>query len=282
MFYTGLSRGRTAEGIFLPGFQPKCLIANKRGQAEMERISRESLIQYEHPRLDFFDHFPKRDWKYVSLQNIRSIQSHKDDVLADPIIMGSSIICFTETSLRSDIWPDRKNFQAFNIFQKNRSDAYDTVELQQRKSGGVGLLSDKQFYTSQRKKDITTNLEILSCKTNFPFTEKETYISVIYRDHKLPKHEFLKKMEEVFQAHENNAGLILGDFNFNMMEDDSLYRIAASYGFKPVVSSSTTHQDHLLDQVFISVNMSEETYEVLVLPSYFSDHHLIVLCIRNT
>lgn len=282
MFYTGITRAKTAAGLFLPGFQPKCIRANKKGQEEIERILQNSMVEFQHPRLDFFHNFPANDWKYVSLQNIRSMPLHKDDVLADPIIMASSIICLTETSLTSDIWPSANSFKSHNIFQKNRSEAYTTTELQQRKSGGVGLLCDKQFCTSQKQPNITSDLEIVSCKTDFAITSgRKTFISLIYRDHKMKKQEFLRKMELVFKAHENNVGLILGDFNFNMIEDDSLQRVAASHCFKPIVSHPTTIHEHLLDQIFINSSISEEAIRVHVLPSYFSDHHLVVLCIKK-
>jgi hypothetical protein len=282
LFYTAVTRSRTAGGLFLPGFQPKCLRANKDGQTEIERIRQHSMVEFDHPRLHFFHNFPTSDWNYVSLQNIRSMHLHKDDVLADPIIMVSSVICLTETSLTTNIWPAANNFEAYDIFQKNRNDAYDRIELQQRLSGGVGLLSEKEFCTTQRPTDITSDLEIISCRTNFAvISGKKTYVSLIYKDHRMRKQEFLRKMEHVFKAHRNNVGLVLGDFNINMLEDDSLYEVASSEGFRPLVTSGTTIHEHLLDQMFINSNISEKEIQVQVLPSYFSDHHLVVLCIKK-
>jgi hypothetical protein len=240
------------------------------------------MVDFDHPRLHFFHDFPISDWNYVSLQNIRSIHLHKDDVLSDPIIMASSVICLTETSLTTNVWPAADNFEAFDIFQKNRNDAYDRIELQQRLSGGVGLLSLKELSSTQRPTDITTDLEIISCKTNFSILSgKRTYVSLIYKDHKMRKQEFLRKMEQVFKAHRNTVGLVLGDFNINMLEDDSLYKVASSEGFKPLVTSGTTIHEHLLDQMFINSDIDEESIQVQVFPSYFSDHHLVVLCIKK-
>jgi hypothetical protein len=190
MFYTAATRCKTAEGLFLPGFHPRCMVANKKGQKEIERIRQHSMVEFEHPRLNFFKHYPASDWNLVSLQNIRSISLHKDDVLADPIIMSSRVICLTETSVTSDNFPGASKFISYDIFHKNRRNAYTTTELQQRKSGGVALLSEKHSNT-QRLSDITSDLEIVSCKTDFAITcGRQTLISLIYKDHKMKNDDF--------------------------------------------------------------------------------------------
>jgi hypothetical protein len=72
-------------------------------------------MDFHHERLEFFNDFPQDQWEYVSLQNIQSINAHKDDVLADPIMLSSSIICLTETSLKNDIWFSSKSFDSFEL-----------------------------------------------------------------------------------------------------------------------------------------------------------------------
>ena len=54
MFYTALSRCRRAGGVFLPGFRPTCIKANRGGLKEIESIRNESMISLSHKRLDFF------------------------------------------------------------------------------------------------------------------------------------------------------------------------------------------------------------------------------------
>ena len=79
----------------------------------------------------------------------------------------------------------------------------------------------------------------------------------------------------------STSGVIIGDFNVNMLTNNDCQELASKYGFRPVVPSSTTIKGSLLDQAFINFNLSDETLKVEVLPSYFSDHHLICLCIRK-
>ena len=78
-----------------------------------------------------------------------------------------------------------------------------------------------------------------------------------------------------------NSGIVIGDFNINMLKDNDCQELAKTYGFQPVVHTSTTIKNSLLDQAFVNFELNDETLKVEVLPSYFSDHHLICLCIRK-
>ena len=73
----------------------------------------------------------------------------------------------------------------------------------------------------------------------------------------------------------STSGVIIGDFNVNMLTNNDCQELASKYGFRPIVSSSTTIKGSLLDQAFINFNLSDENLKVEVLLSYFSDHHLI-------
>ena len=67
MFYTALSYSTSAAGLFLPGFDPRCMKANLKGQVEMDRIRQETFTDFHHDRLDFFNKFPQNEWEYVLL-----------------------------------------------------------------------------------------------------------------------------------------------------------------------------------------------------------------------
>ena len=88
-------------------------------------------------------------------------------------------------------------------------------------------------------------------------------------------------MEKVFKTQSKTPSIILGDFNLydekeTDFENSRINKIAHENGFVPMVNEGTTINGHLLDQIFISKGVNELKIEVL--PSYYSDHHLIVLC----
>ena len=278
MLYTALTRCRTAEGLFLLGFRPAVLKANIPGKNEIERIRKKSMISTVHPRINFFDIYPESDWEFLCLQNVRSINMHKLDILSDPIMLRSSIMCLTETALASDDWNGWNDFKSFKIYQKCRRDAHQSSHFNERKSGGVAMLIDKRLESNH----LTTNVESLEI-TNARVLIKNEYVSIslIYKDHKMQKDEFLGKLEKVFQQYKDVPSIILGDFNINTREDSSFVTLIDAHEYVPLVEGSTTINGNLLDQILVRNCSFFDHCDVVTLPAYFSDHDLVVLCIRK-
>ena len=195
--------------------------------------------------------------------------------------MASSIICLSETSLNDPEWHGWDAFRSFNVYQKCRGEAYESEELNQRKSGGVAILINKKELSKRASIKEMDNMEMVSVKTKFPICEgRNTTLSLLYRDHKMSNQQFNSKLSSLFKSHEKEASLLLGDFNVNMLQNESILETAENYGFHSIVDSGTTINNHLLDQVFL--NVSAEKLKVVVLPAYFSDHHLVIICIPKT
>ena len=276
MLYTALTRCRRAEGLFLLGFKTSALKANIPGKDEIERIRKESLVPTIHPRINFFDIYPESDWEFICLQNVRSVNMHKLDVLNDPIMMASSVICLTETSLSLDDWSGWKDFDLFTVYHKCRKDAHQNTSVNERKSGGVAILTKKTIESKELECNVR-NLEITSSEA---VIENESLsISLVYKDHHMPKEEFLTELEEVFKQKMNIPSIILGDFNINMLDDESLMLLQVKYKFIPMIDVGTTINGHLLDQIFVSNFPFFSDCDVVTLPTYFSDHDMLVLCI---
>ena len=110
------------------------------------------------------------------------------------------------------------------------------------------------------------------------------HVSCIYKDHEMSKNVFIAKVNKVFETLENFPSIIAGDFNLhddNNKSNDLLNSCAQEYGFVPMVDEGTTIHDHLLDQFFINCDNYENESKSVILPSYFSDHSLVVLCITK-
>ena len=95
----------------------------------------------------------------------------------------------------------------------------------------------------------------------------------------MPKKEFLKTLEQLFKKRMHLPSLILGDFNINMLEDNDLMGLAMKHELNPLVQNSTTINGHLLDQMYVCNLPFIDYCEVVTMPSYFSDHDLVVLCL---
>ena len=282
MLYTALTRCRTAEGLFLLEFQTNALKANIDGLNEIKRIRKHSLVDGANDRLDFFNKYPPKKWNYICLQNVRSLKMHKEDVLSDPIINSADMVCLTETGLDDSNWADWKDFSNFDVYHKSRSECLHTEENDGRKSGGVAVLVNKRI--SSAHVDVLENksLEMISVVTEK--LDQEIWYSGIYRDHKMTKQVFLAHIETVFESHRTIPSVILGDFNSydeNNMFNSQLNALANKYGFIETVRQGTTVNDHLLDQIYVTDTKQYDLMKMVVLPSYFSDHNLVILCLKN-
>ena len=280
MFYTALTRARTSKGVFLPGFDPKCIKCNIKGKLEIERIRLQSLVKYKHPRLTFFKKYPLSDWTYISLQNITSLNSHADDILSDPIMRMSDIICLTETSLTSLTRKCLQKFFEYSIFDKMRE---NVSQNEKGKSGGVAIFVRKSSGNINNILSIPMqdmdDMEIIKC--TLEFNHKVFALSLLYKDHQMPISVFKEKLKTVFDDELGKVSMIMGDFNRDMLKFNDLQTISKSYNYVPLVSTPTTIHQSLLDQIFIRPKNGLE-FKLEVLPSYFSIHHLVVLCIKKT
>ena len=281
MFYTACTRCRRAEGLILQDFNPLCIKANVDGLREIERIRKHSLIKVQDDRLDFFNNYPSEEWVYICVQNVRSISMHLDDVLSDPIMQAASVLCLTETSLRDNNWTGWQKFSNFEVYQHSRSQSDGKSIDDQRKSGGVAILMKKSLPHGLNVMN-NENLEMIS--TVNEWAGKDSFISCIYKDHEMPKNIFIDKMNNIFATLSDYPTIVAGDFNMydeNNKYNELLNSCAEKYGFAPMVHQGTTIHDHILDQIFINDEKKRSSSKIVILPSYFSDHSLVVLCLKK-
>ena len=207
---------------------------------------------------------------------MRSLPLHAQDIINDPIMMASSVICLTETSLNTE-WQGWSDFKDFTVYQKTRRETASDSNQEARKSGGVALLHKKSYHSFCNESVADKYLEMVSMR----FRGKESaHVTLLYKDQKMSKKDFLSRMDQLFSLHGDREAIIMGDFNIDMKQDNSLETVARANGFLPIVDVATTIYDSLLDQVFINFPMPRN-WEVISLQSYFSDHNLVVLCLKK-
>ena len=282
MLYTALTRCRTAQGLYLDGFKPDAFKSNLDGAMEIERLRKYSLIDQANKRLDFLKNYPPEKWNYICLQNVRSLNMHKNDILEDPIIKAAAMVCLTETSLTDNNWDGWKEFKNFSHYHRSRQETEVNQENETRKSGGVAILISNKYKSNRNEDREEKNLEMVSTVTEA--WGDQIVASGIYKDHKMPRKTFLSKMKNVFENHKSSLSIILGDFNLhdeNGKDMEQLHSIAINCGFNPVIKEGTTINGNLLDQVFINNTIGKQCLETAVIPSYFSDHSPVVVCMEK-
>ena len=214
---------------------------------------------------------------------------HKDDVLSDPIIQAAAMVCLTETSISDSNWVGWKQFTNFTSYHVSRKDC--TTEREDlRKSGGVAVLINNNYQSGRIEEVEDKNLEMVCTITKVGSVQ--IMASGIYKDHNMSKKDFLSKIENVFddhrtffEEHSTSLSIIMGDFNLydeNGKSLKNLNTLAIQNGFIPLINKGTTINGHLLDQIFITDTGKNRNHQkTVILPSYFSDHNLVVLCLEK-
>ena len=91
-------------------------------------------------------------------------------------------------------------------------------------------------------------------------------------------------MDNIFATLSAYPTIVAGDFNLYDEEDkynELLNNCAQNHGFAPTVYQGTTINDHILDQIFINDDTQRSSSKTVILPSYFSDHNLVILCLKK-
>ena len=105
-------------------------------------------------------------------------------------------------------------------------------------------------------------------------------IATIYRSPNTPLRTVITLLQDFLHMlrNQNVVNIVVtGDFNENQFGNDCLPIMStfANYGFKQIVSDSTTKYGSLLDLMFVHV--PDFNANVMVVPTYYTDHEPVLL-----
>ena len=87
--------------------------------------------------------------------------------------------------------------------------------------------------------DKIENLEMTNADTSICGVSLS--INLIYKDHIMPRKEFLQSLKQLFKNRMRLPSIILGDFNINTLEDSDLMGIAKEHKFESLVHMCPYH-----------------------------------------
>ena len=213
MHYVALSRLRSISGLHILNLNENKISVSKKVQQEMDRLREEALLVSHIPFLyrDTSEAFK------ILFHNVRSLHLHHADVASDYNVKAADVNIFVETALCSndnDEIYSIPNFQLFrNDFNLRNRTPYETA---MHIEDNVGILAEP---TRCNHNDV----EMTLLKVNYPLAN--LHIVGIYRSKsKVTTARFLSALKHLL---ENKIGdvnvplIILGDFNFNLLENAS-------------------------------------------------------------
>ena len=214
----------------------------------------------------------------ILLVNIRSMNKNFDKlkILIQSILNKPSIIICTET------------FNQVNYKEYDLND-YDSYYNESRINGNDGVI----VFVSKSIRQVTKTIEsgkIKIINTKITFNKGDRLdISSIYRSHGIPKSEFILDLNKFLNKTKNIKNhLVLGDFNINLLELDSLSHeylcnfLDKGYipGFSGITRPSIGNcKGSCIDNVFIKIkDLKTETYK---LKNSLTDHYPLFIAINK-
>ena len=261
--YVALSRVKTLEGLQILNFKKTAIRKDKLVDQEMERL-RTKAITYITPQ---FPMLSTDEWFKLCHLNARGYLNHLNDIKADNNICSSSVICFTETHLRSsdNITDITKPIPCHIAFRSDR--ARGTAK------GGIIIFAHPSCNPTPLTVGNINGLEFLGINAQIA-PNYSIIIITLYRQAKvLSIQKFLTLLQKLLNdpALHNKEAIILGDFNEDIYNNSNgkIDSFLSQYGFQQLLDRPTTNQGSLLDHVYY--NGSNVTITD-VNDTYYSDH----------
>ena len=228
---------------------------------------------YEPDQLKYLDSY---DFS-VAHFNIRSLNLHHTDLISHLAVSGCNhhIIGCTETWVSQTTFMDTLHLDGYNLYHNDR---------QGQVGGGVCLYVKSELHVT-----ICDNITIDDDHTESVFIKidldsRETLlVGVVYRSPDSIINNFIYKFDETLHAIQKNNCLILGDYNINILKENShaqdFLSSLDSYSFYPTIHHIPTRvkppSQSLIDNIV--TNIHKTNMESGVVFSDITDHYPIVL-----
>ena len=255
MGYVMLSRCSSIESIHLTETfdLDKYLICDSDSLKEKENLDNRSkwMQAYKEETFDIF---------YVNIQSLIGKKTELNIIKNDPTIMKSKCIAFAETWIpegdESFELPGY-NFHGASLERGKGCCIYD------KKSENFKLLS----------KEVDQNFQILTVD----MTSKNLLMTVVYLSSGCNLNAVVNSLRKVICS--GRKHIILGDFNFDESEKNTLTKFLEKNKFKQLVKRPTHEQGRCLDHVY--TNCKEFITEMKVQGVFYSDHACITLKLQT-
>ena len=278
MAYVALSRVTKLEGLHLLNLDPNAIYTNSQIEASLSLLPNAS--QLDSCFTSFQQNFGRHCIKIASLNvegllpNVNGLLNHFVLKQMDIILLQESWLDSVETQLHKTFFPLHSFFHIPRCASYT-GDSDVTSQLRTKSRGGVAALVHQDF-----KFQILDTSFIDAETLAFTVFNKSGCINFInlYRPPNINVKYFNDQIELLLQTVDNNACVIAGDFNINLMLNKEYEQLYNTYDFKQIINCATTDKNTLIDHIYIK---QIPIYESFVCPVSFSHHNapcLIIPC----
>lgn len=275
MHYVALSRLRSINGLHILNLNENKISVSKKVQEEMERLRGQTLLQSYIP---FLYKDTSGSFK-ILFHNVRSLHLHHADVASDYNVKAADVNIFVETALCNNDTDETYSIPNFQLFRND-------FNARSRTPYGTAMyVEDNVDILAEPRRCNHNEVEMTLLRVNYPIPN--LHIVGIYRSkskvtvarfHDALKHLFDNEFDDV-----NDPVIILGDFNFNLLDNiserNAIYKyLTQERNCIQLINQFTTNYKTQIDHIY--TNLTERVVLSGVLESYFSDHKPIFVSIK--
>jgi exonuclease III len=262
LVYTTLTRVRSIDSLyFLSALTKDNFKVKHKVDIEMQclRTSTKWHLQYDYQSIQ------TNSFVSILTLNIRNLHAHMDDILNDYDTMQSDILCLQEKYMT--LCMQNKQFPNHNCIS-----SYTTH--------GVMILVKKHVTILEHMHFKENIVEMVLAKVIF-HESKITILNLYAAPHATLSNILNVLSNALHHLHLNETIIILGDFNIDMLQNNSrtkeLENYMCNYSLRFLLDKINHVQNTLIDHVWSNVPISQY---IFILDTYWSDHDTISIVLE--
>ena len=247
MQYVMMSRVSDIENLYI----------SKNFDLDKVRCIKKSLQEKE--RLDgLFDQKVVKEYD-LTFMNIRSLRANYQDLLCEPLVVNSKVLCLAETW----IYPKEENSE-LNKLPSNKRATFSSFG----RGKGCCLFYDKGQCYENVKNHSSESFQMIGGLLN-----NSIQVYVIY----ISKEASLESVVQILKEWmKSGPKLVIGDFNIEASQINVLSKFMISQGLKQIVKRPTHIAGGIIDHCYISSDMQNSVKIDYFFP-YYTDH--LAMCL---
>ena len=266
-FYTGISRTKTLEGLFiLDELNCKKITTSRKHMQEIARMKKDAAFS---PPIPLIIRTDPELYLKVGFLNVNSLVAHSSSVKSDRTLLSCQVIALAETWLTpGHEHPDLVDFGCLR---------HDSIPQRTHRSGGLLMYIHHEFHVVKQILSRDVNIEnlmvILSPRWN---PDIRFCVIVMYKNPRMTARQFLPQMEKTLISAPVHSvpTVIMGDLNIDYLSKQNssgdLENLMLFYGFSQHVKKPTHRRGGLLDHFYY--NRKSSLIQVDTKAVYYSDH----------
>ena len=266
-FYTGISRTKTLDGLFiLDKLEPHKITTSRKYMEEVARMKKDAAFS---PPIPLIIRADPELYLKVGFLNTNSLTAHSSSVKSDKTLLSCQIIALAETWLTPG--HEHPELAEYGCLRQ------DIKQQTTHRSGGLLMYIHYDFHVVEqlltRDVDIENLIVLLSPRWN---PDVRFCVIVLYKNPRVIARRFLPQMEKILASAPVHSvpTVIMGDLNIDYLakqnSSQDLNDLMTFYGFSQHVKKPTHRRGGLLDHMYY--NRQSDLIQVDTKAVYYSDH----------